>query len=382
MFERRLWRNLDYPLLMAVIMLMIFGILIIGSATRSGDVSADPLYYVKRQILFAALGLVAILMIQFFDYGFFGRLANVLYGLNLAGLLVVAFVGRSALGGQRWIDIGFFRLQPSEIGKVLIIITLAGFLRRREGRLGRPQDLIGPFIYAAIPVVLVLRQPDLGTSLVFVAILFGMLYMAGARARQLATIAGAGLLVVAAILFLHFRYTIDLPIIRNFLRDYQMKRLVVFIDPSIDPLGSGYHIIQSKIAVGSGGLFGKGLFAGTQNQLNFLPEQHTDFIFAVVSEELGFLGAIGLLVVYAFIIFRGIQIMAHAKDTLGTLLAAGVVTMLTFHVLVNVGMVAGIMPVTGIPLPFMSAGGSSLLANAAAIGLLLNVGMRRQKILF
>ncbi|MHB8928143.1 MAG: rod shape-determining protein RodA [Bacillota bacterium] len=382
MFERRLWRNLDYPLLAAVISLMVFGIVIIGSATRSGDASVDPLRYVKRQIIFVALGLATIFVVLLFDYGFFSRLANVLYAANLLGLLVVLGIGRTVMGGQRWIDLGLFRLQPSEIGKVLMIVTLASFLKRREGRLSRPPDLVPAFIYVAVPMVLILRQPDLGTSLVFAAILFGMLYMAGARGRHLAVIAGTGLTVITTILVLHFQYAIDLPLVRQFFKEYMMKRLAVFIDPQIDPLNAGYHIIQSKIAVGSGGFLGKGLFAGTQNQLNFLPEQHTDFIFAVVGEELGFVGAIALLGLYFFIIFRGLQIMANAKDTHGVLLAAGVLTMLTFHVLVNVGMVAGIMPVTGIPLPFMSYGGSSLMANSAAIGVLLNVGMRRQKILF
>ncbi len=382
MFERRLWRNLDYPLLLAVLALMAFGIVIIGSATRSGDVSAASLSFVKRQILWDALGLVTIFIVLLFDYGFVVRLTNVLYAANLLGLLLVLVKGRTVLGGQRWIAMGPFQLQPSEIGKVLLIITLAAFLKRREGKLSRPRDLVPAFLYVAVPMVLILRQPDLGTSLVFVAILFGMLYMAGARGHHLAVVAGTGLTVVVAILVLHFQYAVDLPLVKHFFKDYMMKRLVVFVDPQIDPLNAGYHIIQSKIAVGSGGLIGKGLFGGTQNQLNFLPEQHTDFIFAVVGEELGFLGAIALLGLYFFIIFRGLQIMANAKDTHGVLLSAGVLSMLTFHVLVNVGMVAGIMPVTGIPLPFMSYGGSSLLANAAAVGVLLNVGMRRQKILF
>jgi rod shape determining protein RodA len=195
-----------------------------------------------------------------------------------------------------------------------------------------------------------------------------MLYVAGISSRHLLMIFGAGLAVM--------------PIFWHFLKDYQKKRLTVFLDPSVDPLGSGYHIIQSKIAIGSGMLFGKGLFGGTQSQLNFLPENHTDFIFAVIGEELGFVGAVAILFLYFILLYRGIKIAGAARDNFGTLLATGIVSMIGFHILVNVGMTAGIMPVTGIPLPLMSYGVSSLTTNMLSIGILLNIYMRRQKILF
>jgi rod shape determining protein RodA len=249
-----------------------------------------------------------------------------------------------------------------------MIISLAHLLEKRQGRLDNFKDLIPIFIFVGVPFLLVLKQPDLGTSLVFLAILFGMLFIAGIRVKHLAAIVAGGIAFM--------------PIFWHFLKDYQKMRLTVFLDPNVDPLGSGYHIIQSKIAIGSGMLFGKGLFAGTQSQLNFLPENHTDFIFAVIGEELGFVGSVVVLTLYFILIYRGIKIAGEARDNFGMLLATGITSMLAFHVLVNVGMTAGIMPVTGIPLPLMSYGVSSLSTNLVSIGILLNIYMRRQKILF
>ncbi len=276
--------------------------------------------------------------------------------------------GQSALGAQRWIQLGPITIQPSEFSKLIMIIALANMLDKRKGKLNSFWDITQVFIYVGIPFLLVLKQPDLGTSLVFLAILFGMVYMAGISSRHLMIIFGSALAV--------------LPIFWHFLKDYQKKRLTVFIDPNVDPLGSGYHIIQSKIAIGSGMLFGKGLFSGTQSQLNFLPENHTDFIFAVIGEELGFVGAVVILLLYFILLYRGVKIAGAARDNFGMLLATGITSMMAFHVLVNVGMTAGIMPVTGIPLPLMSYGVSSLTTNLISIGILLNVYMRRQKIFF
>jgi rod shape determining protein RodA len=223
----------------------------------------------------------------------------------------------------------------------------------------------------------VLKQPDLGTSLAFVAITLGILVAAGAPGRILAPIVVAGLGSVIGAVVAHFRWGLPLP-----LEDYQLKRLIVFTNPGIDPLGSGYQLRQSIIAIGSGRLVGKGLFAGTQNQLRFLPFQHTDFIFSVIGEELGFIGGIAVLTLYLFVLWRGLRIAAMARDYFGALLSVGVVSMLAFHILINVGMTLGMMPVTGIPLPFMSYGGNSMITNMAAVGLLLNVYMRRHKIVF
>ncbi|MBR1397344.1 MAG: rod shape-determining protein RodA, partial [Selenomonadaceae bacterium] len=278
-------------------------------------------------------------------------------------------VGHEALGAQRWIQIGPVSIQPSEFSKLIMIICLASILEDKVGKINTLQDLIPLAGYVGLPFLLVLKQPDLGTSLVFMAIFFGMIFVCGIRIRLLLGIIVTG---IAA-----------LPILWNFvMKDYQKMRIMVFLDPNVDPLGSGYHIIQSKIAIGSGMLFGKGLFEGTQSQLNFLPENHTDFIFAVVGEELGFVGAVILLLLYFIVLWRGIQIAKESSDVFGRLLAIGITSMLAFHVLVNVGMTTGIMPVTGIPLPLMSYGVSSLTTNILSITIFMNIHLRKQKFLF
>jgi rod shape determining protein RodA len=343
-------------------------LVIIGSATHINTPSDDRYWFVQRQGMFAIANCFFIFIMLHFDYKSISRFANMLYGINLVMLIAVMAVGQSALGAQRWIQIGPINLQPSEFSKLIMIIALANLLDKKWGKLNTFREIIPVFLYIAIPFVLVLKQPDLGTSLVFLAILFGMIFVAGISIKHLMMIFAGGLAIM--------------PIFWHFLKEYQKKRLTVFIDPNVDPLGSGYHIIQSKIAIGSGMLFGKGLFGGTQSQLNFLPENHTDFIFAVIGEELGFIGAVVILMLYFILLYRGIKIASVAPDNFGTLLAAGITAMLTFHVLVNVGMTAGIMPVTGIPLPLMSYGVSSLTTNMISIGILLNIYMRRQKILF
>ncbi|MCE5287370.1 MAG: rod shape-determining protein RodA [Pelosinus sp.] len=368
MLNRRLLRNLDFSLIVVTFAIIMTSLVIIGSATHINSPSDDRYWFVQRQGMFAIANCFLIFIMLHFDYKSIGRVANTLYGINLVMLLAVMVVGQSALGAQRWIQIGPINLQPSEFSKLIMIIALANLLDKKWGKLNTFREIIPVFLYIAIPFVLVLKQPDLGTSLVFLAILFGMIFVAGISIKHLMLIFAGG----AAIM----------PIFWHFLKDYQKKRLTVFIDPNVDPLGSGYHIIQSKIAIGSGMLFGKGLFGGTQSQLNFLPENHTDFIFAVIGEELGFIGAVIILMLYFILLYRGIKIASVAPDNFGTLLAAGITAMLTFHVLVNVGMTAGIMPVTGIPLPLMSYGVSSLTTNMISVGILLNIYMRRQKILF
>ena len=351
-----------------VSLLILISLVIIGSATHINTPSDDRYWYVGRQGIFALLNVIIIFVVLNFDYRILGKFATSLYVLNLIMLLAVMFVGQSALGAQRWIQIGPISLQPSEFSKLIMIIALADLLDKKKGRLNSFKDIIPILLYVGIPFILVLKQPDLGTALVFLAILFGMIFVAGIRTKHLMIILGSGLAVI--------------PILWHFLKDYQKMRLTVFMNPNIDPLGSGYHIIQSQIAIGSGMLFGKGLFGGTQSQLNFLPENHTDFIFAVIGEELGFIGALVVLLLYFILLYRGIKIAGSARDDFGTLLATGITSMLAFHLLVNVGMTAGIMPVTGIPLPFMSYGVSALTTNMISIGILLNIYMRRQKIMF
>lgn len=368
MIDRRFFRNIDFWMIFATLALVGIGILVIGSATHINTPSDDRYWYVQRQGFFALMNFLLILVMLKFDYRVLGPLGNMLYGINLLLLVAVMFVGQSALGAQRWIQLGPITLQPSEFAKLIMIISLAHLLDARKERMQSVWDLLPVAAFVVAPFLLVLKQPDLGTSLVFVAILLGMVFVAGIDGKLLLKILGAGVACLPAFWF--------------FLKDYQKSRLTVFLDPNVDPLGAGYHIIQSKIAIGSGQLFGKGLFNGTQSQLNFLPENHTDFIFAVVGEELGFVGSVIILLLYMLLLYRGIQTAKNARDKFGTLLAAGITSMLAFHLLVNVGMTMGIMPVTGIPLPFMSYGVSALTTNLVSIGILLNIQSRRQKLMF
>ncbi|MGI9861579.1 rod shape-determining protein RodA [Moorella naiadis] len=378
MFDRRMWRNLDYYFVGGVIVLLAVGLLVLKSA--SANVMPDPNYFVKKQFIWILLGLAAMACVLMVDYDQLKRYQLPLYALNILMLAAVALVGHEAKGAQRWIDLKFFLLQPSEFAKTITVITLACLLDKRRGRLNRWQDLFVPFLYVAVPLVLILKQPDLGTALVLLAILFGMLYVGGANLKLLLLIFGGGLLLIGLGLFAHFHFGLHLP-----LQDYQMRRLVVFLNPYNDGkggMGEGYHVIQSQIAIGSGGWWGVGLYQGSQVQLNFLPEHHTDFIFSVVGEELGFVRTVGIIALYFLVLYRMVRIAGQAKDMFGSLLVGGVASMLAFHILVNVGMTTGIMPVTGIPLPLFSYGGSAMLANMLALGLVLNVNLRRQKILF
>jgi rod shape determining protein RodA len=326
-----------------------------------------PDEFVRSQVLHLAVGLGVGGLIMAVDYRVLAGSARVLYVANLLLLAAVLVVGRTSLGAQRWISLGpLGQFQPSEIAKLIIVITLAKHFADHPGPYRSVLDLT-PFLgHVALPMILIFKQPDLGTALVYGAIFLGMLYAAGARRRDLASLAAAALALA--------------PLLWHALKEYQRRRLLAFIHPSLDPLGSAYGIIQSKIAVGSGLMWGKGLFAGTQNVLRFVPEHHTDFIFSVVGEELGFVGGLILLALFALWIYRGLRIAAVARDRFGALAAVGLVSMMAFHVFVNIGMTVGIMPITGIPLPFISYGGSALMTMIWATALLLSIGMRHQKI--
>ncbi|HAP31998.1 MAG TPA: rod shape-determining protein RodA [Firmicutes bacterium] len=365
MFNRRLLKNFDYPLLLITLTLCCYGLIVLSSATQG--LSSDPLFFVRKQAIWIGMGVVAILLAISIDYIKFYRWSWYFYALNLLLLGLVIFFGRD-MGGASWLDLIFFDFQPSELAKLIVIITLARLLADYRERVNRFWSA-WPFFLHIIPVILlIMLQPDLGTALVFVIIFFAMLYMAGIPVGHLAIVVTAG---IAAF-----------PLFWLKLMDYQKMRLLVFLNPGMDPLGYGYQLRQSMIAIGSGGISGKGLFEGTQARLQFLPEQHTDFIFSVLGEELGMLGAIVLLMLYLCLIYRILKIGAFAKDCFSALVCTGVASMITFQILVNVGMAIGIMPVTGLPLPFMSYGGSSMLTNMLAIGVILNMGMRRQKIQF
>jgi rod shape determining protein RodA len=376
MLDRRL-KGLDLNFLLVIAITLGLNLLVLSSATANMD--ADPLHYVKRQALWILLGLIAAAAITFaFDYSKLHQWNHAIYAVMVVMLLAVRFLGHRANGATRSISLAGFDLQSSEFAKIMIIVCFASYLSRRQGELQHLKDLAPCFLYFVVPFLLVFIQPDLGTSLVFVVIFFGMLYLAGARSVLLLKLVGGCLAVIALALALHFSpLHVPLP-----MQDYQLSRLAVFVNPYSDPQGDGYHIIQSLVAVGSGGLWGKGLYHGSQVQLNFLPEHHTDFIFSVIGEELGFLGAGVLLVLYYNLIARA-QVMAfQSRDTFGRLMIGGIIFMWLFHILENIGMTIGIMPVTGIPLPFMSYGGSSMLTNLIAVGLILNVYLRKELLLF
>ena len=368
MFNDRVFKNIDFVLVGAVLLLNIISLIVITSATYANSTESEAHWFVQRQAIFWCVNIIIVFFSLRFDYKQLERFAMPLYVINILFLLAVMFLGQSALGAQRWIQIGPISLQPSEFSKLIMIIFLAKVIDERKENFFSIWAALPVAAYMFFPFLLVLKQPDLGTSLVFIAIFLVMLYIAGIPGKLYLYMAGIS--VVLAPLFWHL------------LKDYQKQRIMVFLDPEKDPYGSGYHIIQSKIAIGSGMYTGKGLFEGTQSQLNFLPENHTDFIFAVIGEEFGFVGIFFVLILYAIVCYRGIKIAMEAKEDFGSLLAIGVVAMLVFHLLVNIGMTMGIMPVTGIPLPFMSYGVSALTTNMLAIGLLLNINMRRKSLFF
>jgi len=376
--SRRILSNLDYVTIIVMLAIMAFGVVAIASATRSAfGAGGDDLHYVKLQLAWAGFGLAVMIAVLVVDYASIARYWIPLYLANLVLLGSVVVLGRAALGAQRWLEFGPLSFQPSETAKIAIIVTLAAQLATRKGRWRGARDYVVAGLHVLPPMALVLMQPDLGTSLVFVAVVLGILVGAGAPLWQLFVATFGGLAAAVGAIWAHLVFGLPLP-----LKSYQISRLIVFWNPNVDLLGAGYHLRQSLIAVGSGRLLGKGLFAGAQSQLNFLPAQHTDFVFSVVGEELGFVGAVAVLLLYLVLLYKGVAIALRARDVLGSLIAYGVVAMLAFHIIVNVGMTIGIMPITGLPLPFMSYGGSALISNCIAVGLLLNVCSRRHRMTF
>jgi rod shape determining protein RodA len=360
------WRHVDLSLAAAVLVLASFGLLMIYSATRTRleEAGSDPQFYLQRQAMFVAIGIGVMVVTAVIDYRVFRDFAPVIYVGTLGLLGLVVFFGAEHQGQQASFDIGPFQLQPSEFAKVALIVCLAAYVSSVRGEIDgrRMLTILG---LAGLPMGMIYLQPDLGTSLVFGAILLGMLLVSGAKARHL-----VALLVVAVIAVVG---VVNLGV----LKDYQYKRLTSFLEPEADTDRSAYNLAQSKTAIGSGGISGKGLFQGTQTNLSYVPAQHTDFIFTAVGEQLGLIGSALVLAVFALVVWRTWRSAALAKDTAGTLICVGVLAMLTFQIFENVGMTMGIMPITGIPLPFLSYGGSSTLATFAAMGLVLNVHMRR-----
>ncbi len=362
-------RHLDPVLLGTALALSIFGVLMVFSASHNfaQELTGEAGFFRDKQIVSLMLGAIAMIIVVTFDY----RLAKVYaflgYGAVLFLLLVVLTpIGAETAGAQRWITLFGFQFQPSEFAKIAVVGALAAYLSEIKREVGLDHVWRTAAI-AAAPMVLIFLQPDVGTMMVFAATLIGVLVVAGARARYIA------ILVLTAVFLAIIGFHIGI------VKDYQIARLTSFLDPEKDPLRAGYNRQQAEIAIGAGGLFGRGYLQGTQTNLDFVPEQHTDFVFTVVGEELGFAGAIGVLGLYGVLIWRGFRTALMSRDAFGTLLAAGIVTMLAFQVFVNIGMTMGIMPVTGIPLPLVSYGGTSMITNWIAVGLLLNVHMRRFK---
>lgn len=436
MLNYSLRRGFDYVLFIGMLLIIFLGILVIYSATQS--LEGNVLWY--KQVLWFGIGLLGLMSTVLFDYQLLGKYSRIIYILAIFLLVFVLFGGPLIRSARSWLVIGSFSFQPSEFAKLATIIIIAEYLSTKREGLTTISEFIYPTTLVALPVLLILMQPDLGTTLVFLPVIIVMLYITGAKQVYLVTLISISILIIiftlflswgnvhaihntSVLYFLHtwissikysaillicllgimvgsyyilklFRKNIRFTVFGlifviiavsltvslmadGFLKDYQRKRLVVFIDPGIDPLSAGYNINQSKIAIGSGKLVGKGLFHGTQSQLGFLPERQSDFIFSVIGEELGFIGASILLFLFLVIIYRGVSIAFSSRDTFGCLLAAGIVTMLAVQVFLNVGISLGIMPVTGLTLPLVSYGGSSLFITMVSIGILLNIRLRR-----
>nr|BFD60034.1 rod shape-determining protein RodA [Bdellovibrio sp. CKG001]BFD63440.1 rod shape-determining protein RodA [Bdellovibrio sp. HM001]BFD66396.1 rod shape-determining protein RodA [Bdellovibrio sp. HAGR004] len=363
--ERTLFKKLDINLIIVILALNVIGLINLWSATH-GPTTQDVASLFISQIMWLIVGWTVFLVVTIVDYSVVMRIAAIAYFLNLGAILYVTFFGKVALGAQRWIDLGFFRYQPSETMKLALIMVMAKILSTRStfGSGMGLKELALPLIALLIPFGLVVEQPDLGTAMMLAAIGGSMMIFAKIRKSILATIIALGIIAI--------------PIAWKFvLHDYQKNRVLTFLSPTSDPRGTGYNSIQSKIAVGSGRFFGKGFMKGTQSQLEFLPERHTDFIYSVLSEEHGFVGSIAVIGLFCFLFITGIRIASNARDKFGALLTVGVLCYIFWHMFVNIGMVIGLLPIVGVPLPLLSYGGSSMLTTMAGLGLISSVAYRR-----
>ncbi|HVN29577.1 MAG TPA: rod shape-determining protein RodA [Candidatus Binataceae bacterium] len=362
--DRKMFGHFDWTLFLSVLALASIGMLSVTSASYA-------MYHhtfnalVTRQFLWVSIGAGIMVGALFFDYRAMMTYAYPIYLASLGLLIAVSVIGHSTGGSRRWINLGFFHLEPSELAKLAIVLVMVRYLREEPPRGGwQLRQMIIPGVMLGVPAVLVLKQPDLGTALVLVLISITLMFVSGLNWRTMAMLALAAMFAA--------------PVSWHFLKPYQRQRLVSFIDPKADPLGSGYHIIQSEIAIGAGGPYGKGFMNGSQARLNFLPEETTDFIFAVFAEEFGMAGSLLLLALYASLIARGAWIARHARDRFGSLLALGVTGIVFWQVAINIAMTTGMLPVVGIPLPLVSYGGSSVLTMMTAMGLLISVNARRR----
>jgi rod shape determining protein RodA len=359
------FKYFDSPLQWCVLLLSLAGLTILYSTTLSSD-SASVFY---RQLVFFVIGLVGFIFLSFFDYHTLAKANRIIYVLFVVLLVYLLVFGSLIRGGRRWINFGFFNFQPAEFVKLVIILALARFFYLRRGQINSWRTLIVSFLLAVIPAGLILLEPDLGSASVILVLWVGALLISPIKKKHLAIL----FFIFLAVAGVSWKF---------FLKDFQRDRVLVFLNPQLDPKGKGYNVRQAAIAVGSGQWFGRGLGKGLQSQNKFLPERQTDFIFAASGEEVGFVGTAALLGLYFFLFIRLLKITRMAKDDLGMYISGGVFFLLFFHVLVNVGMNIGLLPVTGIPLPFVSAGGSSLIVVMWSLGVVQNVAMQSKVLRF
>nr|WP_246559203.1 rod shape-determining protein RodA [Geoanaerobacter pelophilus] len=346
-----------------IMILISTGIMNIYSASASYRFTG--MSFSVKQLYWMTGGLMLMIVVCSIDYHIFEDLSYWFYGAVLLMLVLVMVVGKTTMGATRWLNLGFMSIQPSEPMKIVIIMTFARYFSKNYAVEGIGfREIFYPLLLLGVPALLIMKQPDLGTAILVILVASSIMVFVGIRWKLIVS----GLLALAPAIYLGWHY---------YLREYQKNRILNFLNPERDPLGSGYHLIQSKIAVGSGGFFGKGFLKGTQSQLRFLPEQHTDFAFSVFAEEWGLVGCLILLVLYLFLVLWGLQIAGRCNDQFGRLLAVGVTAMIFWHIVINIGMVVGLFPVVGVPLPFLSYGGTSLITSMTGVAILLNISMRR-----
>ena len=364
-FRGRDWRHFDIQLFLYVLLLIGFGVVMGYSAGFNDAGAGDGMTQTVKTLIWAAIGLTVFFVVASFDYHWLRTLAGPIYVVVLVLLTVTMLIGTNLFGAQMSVTVGGLDFQFSEVSKVLMIAVLGAYLAGRRERIGRLSTILVAGALMAIPAFLVFRQPDLGTALVFIGILVGMLFMSGASLGWMGLFVGG--VIVAA------------PVVVGMLHDYQRQRLFCFLDPAADPQGACFQLVQALNAVGSGGWLGRGLTVGGEGQRGYIPVQSTDFIFTVVAEDLGFVGGVVVLVLFGLLAWRILLIGWQARDAFGMMISVGLASMILFQVLVNIGMVIGVMPVTGIPLPFVTYGGSSLISLLFGMGILQSIRMRAHK---
>ena len=360
MFDRRLVNNFDWILLATLVVIGVLSICNLYSATNTIRSMGGSQVYVK-QICWYSIGFLILLLATTFDYHILDRFAYPVFFISLILLAACLKMGKVAYGSQRWLSFGYFSIQPSELVKVSLVVVLAKHFSELEKH--RLRDLLRPLVLIAIPFIIIVHQPDLGTALILLIVSFSIVVFVTINRK--------------AILIFLSTAVLSVPFFWIILQDYQKKRIIAFLRPDLDPLGAGYHVTQSKITIGSGLLWGKGFLKGTQTRLNFLPQQHTDFSFSVFAEEWGFVGSAILLLLYLFLILWCLNVARNSQDKFGTLIVIGIAASIFWHLTINVSMVTGLLPVVGIPLVLFSYGGSSVVSTLAAMGLVMNVSMRR-----